>query len=138
MKKILVGVDGSSESKAAAEAAADIAQAYGAHLLVTYVTPPRPVRGMQAMGDEKWDIAEQEYAAGLLEEMERRCQREGVRVETMTASGAIADTLAQTAGAWADLVVVGHRGRGAVQRMLLGSVADQLVQISPKPVLIVR
>jgi len=30
------------------------------------------------------------------------------------------------------------RGRNAVARALLGSVADELVQISPKPVLVVR
>jgi nucleotide-binding universal stress UspA family protein len=36
------------------------------------------------------------------------------------------------------MVVVGHRGRNAVARALLGSVADRLVQISPKPVLVVR
>ena len=34
--------------------------------------------------------------------------------------------------------VVGHRGRNAVARALLGSVADRLVQICPKPVLVVR
>ena len=37
-----------------------------------------------------------------------------------------------------DLLAVGHRGRGAVQRALLGSVADRLAQISRKPVLIWR
>jgi nucleotide-binding universal stress UspA family protein len=93
---------------------------------------------MESLGEANWDMAEQGYAAALLREMEQRCQRPGVRIETMTATGAISETLAQTAGAWADLVVVGHRGRGAVKRMLLGSVADQLVQISPKPVLVVR
>jgi nucleotide-binding universal stress UspA family protein len=36
------------------------------------------------------------------------------------------------------LVAVGHRGRGAIRRALLGSVADALVQICPKPVLVAR
>jgi nucleotide-binding universal stress UspA family protein len=36
------------------------------------------------------------------------------------------------------LIVVGHRGRGAIQRALLGSVANRLVQSSPVPVLVVR
>ncbi len=37
-----------------------------------------------------------------------------------------------------DMVVIGHRGRGMLSRLLIGSVADRLVQISPKPVLVVR
>lgn len=37
-----------------------------------------------------------------------------------------------------DLVVVGNKGRGAVTRMFLGSVADRVVHICTKPVLVVR
>ncbi|MFL5394013.1 MAG: universal stress protein, partial [Myxococcales bacterium] len=35
-----------------------------------------------------------------------------------------------------ELVVVGSRGRGAAARFLLGSVADRLARVSPKPLLI--
>jgi nucleotide-binding universal stress UspA family protein len=53
--------------------------------------------------------------------------------------GAPAATLAKAASELnVDLLVVGHRGRGAVQRLLLGSVADRLTQISPSPLLVVR
>ncbi len=38
----------------------------------------------------------------------------------------------------ADLVVVGHRGRGAVATMLLGSTSTEVVEHAPCPVLIVR
>ena len=37
-----------------------------------------------------------------------------------------------------DLVVVGCRGRNAVARMFLGAVADRLVHVCKKPVLVVR
>ena len=37
-----------------------------------------------------------------------------------------------------DLVVVGSKGRGAVSRMLVGSITDRLVHICKRPVLVVR
>jgi nucleotide-binding universal stress UspA family protein len=56
-----------------------------------------------------------------------------------TAVGPAAEALAELAQAPdIQMVVVGHHGRGAVKRLLLGSVAQRLVQISPKPVLVVR
>lgn len=37
-----------------------------------------------------------------------------------------------------DLVVVGSKGRGAVSRMLVGSITDRIVHICKRPVLVVR
>ena len=55
------------------------------------------------------------------------------------AGGPAAATLSRVAkGGDVDLVVVGHRARGALARLLVGSVADRLVQICPKPVLVVH
>jgi len=65
--------------------------------------------------------------------------RGGRAAETIVEKGAPAETLAALAAAGdVDLVVVGHRGRNAVARALMGSVADRLVQICSKPVLVVR
>jgi nucleotide-binding universal stress UspA family protein len=141
MKRLLVGVDGSPESRAAAHKAAELARALGAQLLIAYVIAPFPPVSPSEFGGavENWDLAERNYAAALLREMEATCRREVAAVQTTTASGTAAEALAELARAPdIDLVVVGHRGRGAVKRLLLGSVADRLVQISPKPVLVVR
>lgn len=37
-----------------------------------------------------------------------------------------------------DMVVVGSKGRGAVSRVLVGSITDRLVHICKRPVLVVR
>jgi nucleotide-binding universal stress UspA family protein len=141
MKRILVGVDGSPESKQAAEFAAQLAEATKAGLLLVFVAP-RPVPfGPEpyAQGLAQWEMAEREYGNALLREMASRCARTGVDVETRFEAGGPAETLAKLAGeSGVDLVAVGHRGRGAVTRLLLGSVADRLAQISPRPVLIFR
>jgi nucleotide-binding universal stress UspA family protein len=141
MKKILVGVDGSAESRAAVDKAAQLSRALGARLLIAYVVTPFPTLSPSEFGGavENWDLAERNYAAALLRETEGTCRRVVEAVETTTAMGTAAEALAELAGAPdIEMVVVGHRGRGAVKRLFLGSVADRLVQISPKPVLVVR
>jgi nucleotide-binding universal stress UspA family protein len=141
MKRILVGVDGSPEAAAAAEKAADLAKAVGAQLQIAYVVPRRPPPGPEAYlaPTDRHDLVERHYAAALLHDVELRCAREGLVVDTATHTGATAETLADAADAGKfDLIVIGHRGRGGVRRTLLGSVADRLVQISHKPVLVVR
>jgi nucleotide-binding universal stress UspA family protein len=88
---------------------------------------------------ERWDAAEREYASKLLEDVAAPLRKRGITVDTVVPSGAPAESLAKMASERdVDLVVVGHRGRGAISRVLLGSVADRLVQISPKPVLVSR
>ena len=143
MKRILVGIDGSLESKSTADFAARLAKATGSSLTLLYVAPvPVPI-GPEPYyahgGLDEWDLAQREYAEALLREMSARCEKAGAEVETKLGWGPPAETLADTAEKENfDLVAVGHRGRGAVQRMLLGSVADRLAQISHKPVLVCR
>jgi nucleotide-binding universal stress UspA family protein len=142
MKRILAGVDGSSESAASAEKAADIAQAIGAQLDIVYVVPRWQPPGPDAYvksEEERRELVEHQYSAALLSELERRCRRPGLAIVTETERGPVAESLADRADSTgAEMVVVGHRGRGAVARALLGSVADRLVQICHKPVLVVR
>lgn len=140
MNRILAGIDGSPEAEAAADKAAELAQKLGASLQLVYVVPPNPPPGPAVyVAENERSEFERDYAAALLRQFELRFAQNGVAVEVTTALGPIADTiadLARTSGA--GLVVVGHRGRGTVRRVLLGSVADRLVQISPVPVLVVR
>lgn len=142
MKRIVVGIDGSPESTLAAEKAADLAKATGSELDVVYVVPRRVPPGPDAYvrsEEERRDLVNHDYVAALLAEAERRCQRPGLVVNTETATGPIAETLADYAEEHgAAVVAVGYRGRGAVTRALLGSVAQRLSHISSKPVLIVR
>jgi nucleotide-binding universal stress UspA family protein len=141
VKRILVGVDGSPEAVAAVDTAAGIARSLGAELMLAYVVPRRPPPGPAAFAPElvRADNLEQSYAAGLLREAEMRCTRAGVPVDSESLTGSVAETLADLAESDRyDLIVVGHRGRGGVTRVLLGSVADRLLQISSRPVLVVR
>jgi nucleotide-binding universal stress UspA family protein len=139
MRRILVGVDGSPESRRAADQAAELARPLEAKLLLAYVVSLPAALGPEAIELSGWELAERARARDLLEELGRHYREQGIGIETAMPSGAPAETLAEMAATDdVELVVVGHRGRGSLARVLLGSVADRLVQISPKPVLVNR
>jgi nucleotide-binding universal stress UspA family protein len=135
VKKILVGVDGSPESRAAVDYASKLARETSRGLVLAYVAePPLPIDLVPAQNDEELRL----WAQKVLDGIASRTRRTGLEVETAVLSGPVAETLAEAALAdGIDFVVVGHRDRGAVTRALLGSVADRLAQISPKPLLLV-
>ena len=140
MKRILVGVDGSPESRKAADHAARLATATNSALELAMVLPeiayssPGPYPTPQ-----RWQEGRTDRAQMLQYELSQNVPSPLTHVDTALLQGSPADRLAAEAKRdeiW--LVVVGHRGRGAVERVLLGSVADRLTQVSPKPVLVVR
>jgi nucleotide-binding universal stress UspA family protein len=135
MKKILVAVDGSPASVLAARTAQQLASAMGAAVTLVHVTP-------SVYGDAKKsalpEIAEAELAVGAKVLAEVNAEL-GASLPALNLCGTPAEVIAQTAKDQAfDLVVVGNKGRGAVSRVLLGSVADRLTHIADRPVLIVR
>ncbi len=141
MKRILVGVDGSKESRDAAVYAAELARTMGSQLIVASIAYMPAALGAPELMESaaQWQHEENEHAAAIAQEVSAAIGGPGRTTETMVASGPPAEKLADLAQSGdVDLVVVGHRGRGAITRMLMGSVADRLVQICPKPVLVVR
>jgi len=140
MKRILVAVDGSDSALRAARMAADVAIRFGARLTLAYVVPrlllPPDVYGLTVAEVEREQRA---HADELIHDALAKLGESGVDVETNVLNGPPAESLAEAAAAPdVDLVVVGSRGKGAVKRMLLGSVSDRLVHICPKPILVVH
>ncbi len=140
MKRILVAIDGSDPSLKAARMAADIALRFGARLSLVHVVPklllPPDVYGLTLAEVEKEHRA---YAEKLLQKAVSFLAEPGVDTSSTILYGSPAESIAEEAAAEdVSLVVVGSRGHGAVARLLLGSVSDRIVHISPKPVLVVR
>ncbi|MBK6613694.1 MAG: universal stress protein [Ottowia sp.] len=83
-------------------------------------------------------------AAGqaLLDEAANGLRQDGLAVETvLLESGAerVSEQIAKQAEASAcDLVILGTHGRRGVDRLLLGSDAEQIARIAPVPVMLVR
>jgi len=139
ISKIVVGLDGSDGAMQAARMAVEIAAKFEAKVLLYYVVPP--VALPPEAGGAEMTIIESNRSAGeeVLASVKKAIAQPGLEVETAIGFGPAAETLADMAAAQnADLVVVGSRGRGAVARVLLGSVADRLSHICNRPLLIVH
>ena len=142
MKKIIVAVDGSPSGMHAADMAAQLAQASGAELTVaTSVVPIAYPSVMMLPSTLDFDAAQARTAAMILADAQKRIggNHPALKVSTRSLQGQPAEAVAElAANEKADLVVVGSRGRGALARAFLGSVANRLVHACTRPVLVVR
>ncbi len=128
--RVVVGLDGSPSSRAALRWAEAEAQARHAQL-VAVTAWQRGHRGLEAADSlEAQARAAQTAALSQLTEA-------SVPIEANLVEGAPAAVVCSEA-AGADLLVVGARGRGGFERLLLGSVSTACVRHARGPVIVVR
>jgi nucleotide-binding universal stress UspA family protein len=133
-RQIVVGYDDSEASRQALERVADIARDGASVTLVGAAEP---------LFSEPWvgqiDPREAERRDQALANGRELLARRGIEARTIPAVGDPAEAILEAAReADADLVVVGHRGRGFVARLTLGSVSTKVVQQAEQPVLVAR
>ena len=118
-----------------------MARSNGAHLyIVTVVRPPEGWWGIVGAPPpaESLGNALADAQRVVLEKTVNGADLEGVDYETVEEVGDPANQLAAFAEEKeADLLVIGQRGAGLVERIMVGSVADRLVHIAHTPVLVV-
>ncbi|MFG3203814.1 universal stress protein [Streptomyces sp. NPDC048192] len=136
-RTITVGLDGSSESRAAAEWAAREAELRGLPVKLVQVWEPLPEPTAQAplLGAEThqhWtERIPRESAEGL------RLRHPGVEVTTEQLTGRPAEALVDAAED-AELLVLGSRGLGGIGGFLVGSVGHAVLAHTRRPVVLVR
>jgi nucleotide-binding universal stress UspA family protein len=137
MAGILVGVDGSDESKTALRWAVEEARLRRTALRAVYAWSP-PYVAATGLAIPLGTVEEiQRDAEELLEAAFAEVGTEGVEVERAAVRGGASRVLVEAA--WgADLLVVGSRGYGGFKGLLLGSVSQQCAQHATCPVVIVR
>jgi nucleotide-binding universal stress UspA family protein len=138
---IVVGIDGSDGATRAAEYAVEIARRWGSKvLLVTVVRPPEGWWGIGGAPPtpEALSTALIEGQRQILDEVEEHLDLEGVDHDTIEELGdPVNRIVAVCEDNDADLLVIGRRGAGLVERVILGSVADRLCHLAPCPVLLI-
>ncbi|MGM0447371.1 MAG: universal stress protein [Methanobacteriota archaeon] len=138
--RILVPTDGSPEGELAVCHALDLAAVHGASVRAIYVVDTARYAGMpmettwEGVGDLLYDDGE----AALETVCELAADRD-VNVETAVVEGSPSrEIITHAEETGCDLVVMGTHGRGGIDRLLLGSVAEKVVRGSSVPVLTVR
>ena len=143
--RVLVAIDGSAPASVAVDLAADIAWPDGTTIRVV-----EAVETGAALFGEPWPaLAMVEVAtieADLRAEAERnvvdgraRLERQALSVEPAVLRGRPATAIVDEAKAMAaDLIVVGSRGHGTIESMLLGSVSAEVIDHASAPVLVAR
>jgi nucleotide-binding universal stress UspA family protein len=140
--RILAPTDFSDLSKQGLKSALELAQSFGAKLLLIHVVepPPYPVEG----------ILPSPLDSTLLDDLERQANQEiskmlanmqgsAVEVEGRVVVGVPYRKIVEVAEEEkADLLVVTTHGRTGLVHLVMGSVAEKIVRTAPCPVLTIR
>lgn len=143
--RIVVTLDGSDLSETAVEPATGFARLFGAAITLARIVEyphetesvylPHAIDAIQEQLEESREAAHTE-----LERVAAQIADEGIEVgqDSRVANHAPGGILEVADEVDADLIVMASHGRGGLDRVLLGSVADKVLRGSDRPVLIVR
>ncbi|MDN5310442.1 MAG: hypothetical protein PWP14_1836 [Methanolobus sp.] len=141
IKKILIATDGSENAKNAVHWGIRMAHESDAKVTALYVLTPTGF--LHSMRGDKWV---EEYFNYLREEGKKAVEyvaqtglNEGIKVDALIIKDkkpvdAIIDFATEND---IDLIVMGTQGKTGVERVLLGSVAENVVRYAKKPVLVI-
>jgi menaquinol-cytochrome c reductase iron-sulfur subunit len=148
-RRILVALDGSTLAECALPHVAMLAQVFGAAVTLLRVVTPRgplvaevPEGALQpslpAPVPPASDVAWREVTE-YLGILQARLRAEGIFAACSQCGGRAADAIvAEAQRVEADVIIVATHGRGELGRLVLGSVADEVLRRAPCPVLVLR
>jgi nucleotide-binding universal stress UspA family protein len=128
-RRILVPLDGSIRAASAVPDAADVAQLFGARVVLLTVAPP------PSDADELSGVAAQAGLPGVRRVLETR----GVECEVLARLGDPADEIVDAARTLdVDLVAMATHGRTGLDRVFFGSVTESVLRRTRCPLLVRR
>ena len=142
-KSILIPVDGSTISSQVIEKAAAMARAFESTVTVVCVIDIYAFAGLgmdAAYGQSEYMTAATSEANLAVAQAKQFFDAAGLSVKTLVVEGqVIYKTIMETAESVnADLIVMGSHGRKGLEKLVLGSVAAQILSHAHLPVMIVR
>jgi len=136
--KILLPVDGSNHSDAAAEMAIDIAHDNNATMVLLHVRRPVPT----GLGQPNADDLLEYLTAGAEAVMDHyRAKLEDAKVEylDLVIGGDVGEVISNVASVEkCDLIVMGSKGKSDLEGLILGSATHKVLHTTDLPVLVVK
>ena len=141
VRRILVPIDFSAHAEPVINWAIHLAEEHGSTIVLLHAYH-LPVEFQQLEGaylpQEFWASVKAE-AEQNLERFAERVRTAKIPVEVIAREGYPATVIEDEAASQkADMIVIGTRGRSGLKHLLLGSIAERVVQKAPCPVLTVR
>lgn len=146
LRNILVAYDGSSHSKESLAWAIEMARPVKAQVTALKVREPFEMSmaySLAESGSPTKMMAElkamEDLETKIMDDAKAFAQQLGYTLSTMILEGNPAEVLIEYAQKHGfDMVVAGARGHGLLDRLPLGTVAHNLINVSPVPVLVVK
>lgn len=140
IRRILVPVDFSENSRKSVVYAAAFAKQFGATVTFLHVIQVNYAYG--ELGAIDFSALEREMRGGAQKELETllgETRATGIGVESLIREGSPAKVIAEVAAELAiDLLIVSTHGYTGLKHVLMGSIAEHVVRYAPCPVLVVR
>ncbi|MGA3290726.1 MAG: universal stress protein [Candidatus Bathyarchaeia archaeon] len=140
IQKILIPIDGSDYSMRAAEHGISIAKMLNAKIIVVYVIDDIVLDQFSKI-NERENVERElkkdgqryiKYVLGLAE-------KEGVNADSLLAKGGPSEQIVHLAKELnIGLIVMGTHGLRGAMKVLIGSVAERVIELAPCPVLVIK
>ena len=144
IRRILVAVDGSDASVGASNYAIDMAKKLQASLTVLFIVSPATYIdfGYAKVGTmNEIESTKKELAQNEVDKVNKKAMERGVSVKTdvlINRISVVKEIVEYAEKHKMDLIITGSRGMTGFKRILLGSVASDIVTYSHCPVLVVK
>jgi nucleotide-binding universal stress UspA family protein len=145
--RMLVAIDGSSQSQEALSLALRLADGIGAEIEIFNVIPDLPhpqigprvsVGGTVSEYLQEYYADQKEYSKKITGEAREKSKQDypKLTITTKIVQGKPADAILEESERGFDVLVMGSRGLGFLDELLLGSVSDKVVHKSKIPVIL--
>jgi nucleotide-binding universal stress UspA family protein len=140
VKKILIPTDGSDYSMRAAEYGISIAKMLKTDVMVVYVMDTVAL-DQTSKSDERENMEKElkHDGQGYINYILSLAKKENVKAASLLAKGRPVEQIVNLAkGLNMDLIVMGTYGQRGAERILIGNVAERVIEYSSCPVLVVK